>query len=80
MIKRILTTITMTLVLSSALGLAARAATLSPTLQSQLGSLADGTSLGLVIISFRTSDGLKDSHLGVLRGLGIRGGYTFKNL
>jgi len=76
--KRITTAAIAALVLCSAL--AARAATLSPTLREQVAAQADSFNLGFVIISFKTSDGLKDAHLGLLRGLGITGGYTFKNL
>lgn len=81
MIKRITNTaIIITFVLCSALGIAAQAATLSPALKTQIARLTDSAKLGMVIISFKTSDGLKTSHLDVLRGLGIRGGYTFQNL
>ena len=80
MIKRIFTTIIATLVLCSLLTMAAQAASLSPTLKSKLAGLTDATSAGLVIISFKTSDGLKASHLDQLRSLGIKGGYTFQNL
>ncbi len=80
MIKRIATTFIAILVICSAIGAAARAATLSPTLQEQLTTATDDASLGTVIVSFNTSDGLKDSHLGVLRGVGIAGGTTFQNL
>ena len=78
--KRIITAAIAAFVLCSALATAARAATLSPVLQEQMAVQADGVSLGLVIISFRTSDGLKTTHLDLLRGLGITGGYTFRNL
>ncbi|HYG80814.1 MAG TPA: hypothetical protein VD861_10520, partial [Pyrinomonadaceae bacterium] len=78
MMKRITTAAIAALVLCAAL--TARAATLSPTLQEQVASQADSFNLGLVIISFKTSDGLKDAHLDLLRGLGVTGGYTFKNL
>ncbi|HJU53166.1 MAG TPA: S8 family serine peptidase [Pyrinomonadaceae bacterium] len=77
--KRIITTAIVALILCSALA-SARAATLSPTLQEQIAGQSDGVSLGLVIIAFKTSDGLKSSHLDSLRSLGITGGYTFKNL
>jgi serine protease AprX len=65
---------------ASVLGVAAQAATLSPTLQSQLSQVSDAASVGVVIVSFKTTDGLKDSHLNVLRGIGIKGGVTFPNL
>src|SRR5215213_5786933 len=82
MIRRIANTLIAILIISSAIGAtaSANAATLSPTIQSQINTLADTASVGVVIVSFKTSDGLKDSHLGVLRGLGIKGGITFPNL
>ena len=67
-----------TLILCTAF--AAHAATLSPALEAQINGQAGDVNLGLVIISFKTSDGLKPSHLDALRGLGITGGYTFQNL
>ncbi|MGH9942399.1 MAG: S8 family serine peptidase, partial [Pyrinomonadaceae bacterium] len=36
--------------------------------------------LGAVIVAFNTTGGLNESHLGVLRGVGINGGYTFQHL
>lgn len=80
MIKRIAKTFIAILVICSATGATARAASLSPTLQSQLKGLSDTASLGIVIVSFKTSDGLRDSHLSVLRSVGINGGTTFQNL
>ncbi|MFP5264624.1 MAG: S8 family serine peptidase [Blastocatellia bacterium] len=56
------------------------AATLSPTLQSTLASAADGASVGVVIVSFNTTSGLNNSHLDVLRGLGITKGLTLNRL
>jgi serine protease AprX len=64
----------------AALGFAAQAATLSPKLQSQLSTLADNASVGVVIVSFHTNNGLQASHLDVLRGVGITGGQTFPTL
>jgi serine protease AprX len=58
----------------------APAATLSPTLQNQLVGLTDNSSVGVVIISFNTSSGLADSHLNILRGVGITEGVTFQRL
>jgi serine protease AprX len=80
MIKRIATTFIAILMICSVIVVAAQAATISPTLQAQLGTLADTQSVGVVIVSFKTSDGLKDSHLDVLRSAGIKGGITFQNL
>ncbi|HVG33350.1 MAG TPA: S8 family serine peptidase [Pyrinomonadaceae bacterium] len=80
MIKRIATTLIAILLTCSAITAAASAASLSPALRSQLGKLTDAQSVGTVIVSFRTSDGLKDSHLGALRSVGITGGTTFQNL
>lgn len=56
------------------------AATLSPTLQSKLTSLGDSTSVGTVIVSFNTTNGLNDSHLNVLRAVGITRGYSLSQL
>ena len=58
----------------------AQGATLSRTLQNQLVGLSDGASVGVVIISFNTSGGLSNSHLNVLRNLGITQGVTFQKL
>ena len=76
MFRRIATTLIAILMISSAA--AVSAATLSPTLKSQLGKLSDTASLGTVIVAFKTSDGLKDTHLSVLRGVGINGGFTLQ--
>src|SRR2546423_4131464 len=80
MIRRIVTTLIALFMVSSIIGAAAQAATLSPTLQYQLGQLADTVSLGTVIVSFNTSNGLQPAHLDVLRSVGIHGGATFPNL
>lgn len=61
-------------------GFAAQAAKLSPALQNQLTSLADNASVGMVIVSFNTTNGLQPSHLNILRAVGINGGQTFQNL
>lgn len=76
--KKIAATILATLIICTAL--AAHAATLSPTLKAKLAGAPDTSNLGLVIISFKTSDGLKAAHLSLLRGVGISGGYTLQQL
>ncbi len=58
----------------------ASAATLSPALQSRLAGAADSLSVGTVIVSFNTTNGLNESHLSVLRGLGITRGYKLQQL
>src|SRR5215213_6598506 len=58
----------------------AAAATLSQTLRNQVAGLADNTSVGVVIISFNTSNGLAGSHLNLLQNLGITKGVTFQKL
>jgi serine protease AprX len=79
--QRIANTLIAALIITFVVSAQARAsATLSPTLQTQLSELADSQSVGTVIVSFHTSDGLKDSHLSLLRGIGIKGGTTFQNL
>ncbi|MCY7348823.1 MAG: S8 family serine peptidase [Pyrinomonadaceae bacterium] len=62
------------------LGLAANAAKLSPTLQNQLTNLADNVSVGMVIVTFNTTNGLQSSHLSVLQSVGVTGGQTFPTL
>ncbi len=56
------------------------AATLSPTLQSQINLLSNAESVGVVIISFDTSNGLQSSNLNLLRSVGINKGVTYQRL
>ncbi len=56
------------------------AASLSSTLQSRLAGAADSLSVGTVIVTFNTTNGLNESHLSVLRGLGITRGYKLQQL
>ena len=78
MLKRIFTTLIATLIICSAFE--AQAAKVSPTLQAQLGGLADSVSVGTVIISFNSTNGLSASHLNALRAVGITRGYTLPQL
>lgn len=80
MILRITEKLVAAFIVSLTLSIAAAAATLSPKLQADLAVQPDTFDAGLVIVSFNTNDGLRDSHLSVLRGLGITGGITFQNL
>ncbi|MBA3766229.1 MAG: S8 family serine peptidase [Acidobacteria bacterium] len=80
MIKRTATTLFAILMICSAIAAEAQGATLSPALQSQLNKLTAEQSVGTVIVAFKTSAGLNDSHLGVLRGVGINGGFTLQQL
>jgi serine protease AprX len=57
-----------------------QAATLSPALQSKLTNIADNASVGTTIVAFNTTSGLQDSHLSILRNVGITGGKTFPTL
>lgn len=63
-----------------AVSVAVSAATLSPALQSRLAGAADTLSVGTVIVSFNTNNGLNESHLSVLRGLGITRGFKMQQL
>src|SRR5262245_41724271 len=60
--------------------LSASAATLSPSLQSRLAGVADTADVGVVIVAFRTDDGLKPAHLDTLRAVGITKGFTLAGL
>lgn len=75
-ISRILLTAIFTLALAAAV----QAATISPNLNRLLGNAGDSVSVGVVIVSFNTNNGLNATHVNVLRGLGINGGLTMKNL
>lgn len=55
-------------------------ATLSPQLTSQIAGLADGASVGVVIVSFNAPSGLASGHLDVLRNVGVTSGVTFNKL
>jgi serine protease AprX len=58
----------------------ASAATLGPSLTAKLNGLADTASVGTVIVSFNTSNGLSASHLATLTLAGISSGYKLQNL
>jgi serine protease AprX len=58
----------------------AKAATLSENLKSALTGAANDLSVGVVIVAFNTESGLADSHLAVLRGVGITKGLTLNRL
>lgn len=57
-----------------------QAATLSRTLRDQIAGLTDNVSVGVVIISFNSSNGLTGNHLSILQNLGITKGVTFQKL
>lgn len=63
-----------------AVSVAVSAATLSPTLQSRLAGAADSLSVGTVIVTFNTTHGLNESHLNVLRNIGVTRGYRLSQL
>jgi serine protease AprX len=70
----------LTMAVGGALYFGVQAASLSPTLQSRLEGVADGESVGMVIVAFKTNGGLTESHLNVLRSVGVTGGQTFPTL
>ena len=55
-------------------------ATLSPALSARIAGLANDAAAGMVIVAFKTSNGLSDAHLSVLRAAGVTGGQTFPTL
>jgi len=65
---------------SAMLTLPTFAASLSPTLQRLLPTLTDPADAGLVVVAFDTTTGLRDSHLDILRSVGVTGGQTFPTL
>ena len=68
------------LVITGVFAFQLQAASLSPTLQNKLTGIADNAEVGMVIVSFNTNNGLQESHLNVLRGVGVTGGQTFPTL
>lgn len=78
--KRFVGMVFMLLLVCVSYGQGFGAATLSPALKNQLQGLANNASVGVVIISFNSSNGLTNSHLNLLRGLGINDGVTFPTL
>src|ERR1051325_4245848 len=78
--NRIGRTIVVTLFFCVFFSLTAQAATLSPKLAAALSGLADNASVGVVIVTFQTTGGLNESHLNVLRGVGVTQGRTLQNL
>ncbi len=58
----------------------AQAAQLSATLKKQLTNLTDSASVGTSIVAFNTTSGLTDSHLNILKSVGVTGGKTFPTL
>ncbi len=53
---------------------------LSPALSARLAGLANDADAGMVIVAFKSSNGLSDAHLNVLRAAGVTGGQTFPTL
>jgi len=59
---------------------AAATAKLSPTLEAQISGVPNTTSVGVVIVCFNTTNGLTNTHLNLLRALGITSGVTYQRL
>ena len=68
------------MIIAAAAASSSVAATLSPRLQQQLQGAADNVEIGMVIVAFNTTNGLQESHLNILRGVGINAGYTYPTL
>jgi serine protease AprX len=80
MLKKISAALTTLVLLFLVITANARAATIGPSLQSKLSGLAADANVGMVIVAFNTTNGLQESHLNVLRSLGITGGITLNRL
>lgn len=61
-------------------GAQTHSATVSPNLSSRIIGLGDEADAGMVIVAFNTSNGLQESHLNVLRAVGVSGGQKFPTL
>jgi serine protease AprX len=57
-----------------------QASKLSPSFLAQLPALADDAPVGTAIVTFNSSNGLQESHLNILRGVGVTGGLTYPRL
>jgi hypothetical protein len=78
--RRIISALFVALLLCCAFSVTPRAATLSPTLGVNLNGLADNAAAGVVIVAFRTTSGLGETHLNILRGLGVTSARTLPRL
>ncbi|MEO7658132.1 MAG: hypothetical protein ABIV48_00830, partial [Pyrinomonadaceae bacterium] len=78
--KQFLSRLILAALAMSLLAIGAFGATLGPKLQTQLATLGDNADVGMVIVSFKSNSGLKESHLDVLRSVGVTGGQTFPTL
>jgi serine protease AprX len=79
MIKTIASTLK-GLLLICVIAATASAATLSPALTSKLAQTANAATVGIVIVTFNTNNGVTADHLNILRGLGITKGITLPHL
>jgi serine protease AprX len=66
--------------LAPALSAPVGSAQLSPALSAGIAGLSNDASAGMVIVTFKSSNGLRDEHLNVLRAAGVTGGQTFPTL
>ena len=65
---------------TTAVSAQAGTATLSTALRARLAGLANDADAGMVIVAFKSSNGLREEHLNVLRSAGVTGGQTFPTL
>ncbi len=80
MIRRLAFRTMMLVLVLTASAMLSQAATLSQTLQTTLASAANNVPVGIVIVSFNTSNGLNNSHLSILRSVGILKGLKLNRL
>src|SRR5215471_8889759 len=80
LLYRLLPRILCVVALGLSIGFCASAATISPSLSSALPNLPDSAGVGIIIVAFDTSSGLRSSDLDLLRGVGITTGITYQQL
>ncbi len=80
MIRRKTGSLLLALLFSCAVVLSVSAATLGPSLLARLNGLVDTANVGIVIVSFNTTSGLNETHLNVLRSVGIIKGIRLQKL
>ncbi len=80
LVKSFSKAIFLTVIFCCVLGATTLAATLSPKLTGSLQGLGDNASVGVVIVAFQTNNGLNESHLNLLRGVGVTNGRSLQQL
>ncbi|MGB8508518.1 MAG: S8 family serine peptidase [Pyrinomonadaceae bacterium] len=80
MLRKISATFAVALLLGLMTASNTLAVTVGPSLRTKINGLANTASAGVIIVAFNTQNGLNDTHLNVLRAVGIVKGITLPKL